>query len=168
MIDTKLIILEGLPGTGKTTNSFFLLSQLECNGIAARWVHENARPHPTSYFNEACLSYEELELTKEQWSIYEEKLLSFLELKNLQNPEIKCSYNGTYRNEEIDIEIKIEEGYLINGRRNRRKLIPKSYCDFYIHNLPVRIKFINQDNFQIEGEQINERWTTVGLIYHKM
>ena len=62
MIDTKLIILEGLPGTGKTTNSFCLLSHLERNGFAARWIHENSRPHPTSYFNEACLSYEELEL----------------------------------------------------------------------------------------------------------
>lgn len=356
--------MEGLPGTGKTTNSFFLLSQLERNDVAARWIHENARPHPTSYFNEACLSYEELELffqrfphtrsiieklgmrrrttieldlmeikwhylqnfgdeayeeinkfdvwnftldqyervalekwevfaseaskasevilldsslfqfqiftfllkntpfermegfiqklfnilaplkpvliylyrektedaiaylekqrgvefleyiyerdkkepfyknrpsgaegmrqflrhygcwvnnlyetakcrkmdlelSKEHWSRYEEKQLSFLNLENLQSPKAQCYCSGTYRNEEMDIEIKIEEGDLIDGWGKHRKLIPKSNCEFYIHNLPITIKFINQDNFQIEGQQINERWTTVGAIYKR-
>lgn len=365
MIDTKLIILEGMPGTGKTTNSFFLLSQLERNGVATRWIHENARPHPTSYFNEACLSYEELELffqrfshtksiienigmrrrttieldlmeikwsylqdfgseafeeinkfdvwnftldqyervalekwevfaseatkasevilldsslfqfqiftfllknapyeriesfiqklfniiaplkpvliylyrektenaiaylekkrgvefleyiyerdkkepfyenrptgaegmrqflrhygcwvnnlynaalcekmnlelSKEQWSRYEEKQLSFLSLENLQSSKTQYCCSGTYRNEEMDTEIKIEEGDLIDGRGKHRKLIPKTHCEFYIHNLPITIKFINQDNLLIGGQQINERWTTVGAVYKRV
>lgn len=365
MIDTKLIILEGLPGTGKTTNSFFLLSQLERNGIAVRWIHENARPHPTSYFSEACLSYEELELffqrfphtrsiiekigmrrrttleldlmeikwnylqdfgdeafeeinkfdvwnfpleqyekvalekweafasetakssevilldsslfqfqiftfllknapyerlddfiqklfnmlaplkpalvylyrekteeaiaylekqrgagfleyiyerdkkepfyenrpsgaegmrqflhhygswvnnlyeaakckkialelSKEQWKQYEEELLSFLKLESLQSPKTQCLCNGTYRNEEMDIEIKIEDGDLVDGWGNHRKLIPKSPCQFYIYNLPITIKFIDTDNFQMEGHQINERWTSTGAVYKRV
>lgn len=365
MIDTKLIIMEGLPGTGKTTNSFFLLCQLERNGIATRWIHENARPHPTSYFNEACLSYEELdlfyqrfphtksiiekigmkrrttieldlmeikwhyledfgeeafeeinkfdvwnftldqyervalekweaftlvaskasevilldsslfqfqiftfllknapyerlkgfiqklfdilvllkpvliyfyrekieeaitylekqrgigfleyiyerdkkepfyenrptgaegmrqflrhygywvnnlyeaaqckkmdlELSKEQWSQYEEDQLFFLNLGNLKSPKMQCYSSGTYRNEKMNIEIKIEKGSLIDGWGNYRKLIAKSHCEFYIHNLPITIKFINQDSFQIEGQQINERWTTVGSVYKRI
>lgn len=57
MIDTRLIMLEGLPGTGKSTNSYFLLTQLERNGIMTQWSHEVARPHPTLFFNEASLTY---------------------------------------------------------------------------------------------------------------
>jgi hypothetical protein len=47
--------MEGLPSTGKSTNSGILLTQFERNGYKARWVHEVARPHPTLFFNEAYL-----------------------------------------------------------------------------------------------------------------
>ena len=365
MIDTKLIILEGLPGTGKTTDSFFLLTQLERNGVEARWIHEVSRPHPTSYYDEACLTYEELdkfyqrfphtrtileeigmrrrttievdlmeiswkhlqdfgqeafeelrkydvwnfdldqyervalekwevfaaevseasevalldsslfqfqiftfllknapyerlegfiqklfniltplkpvliylyrekiedaiaylekdrgvdfleyiyerdkkepfyedrpagaegmrqflmhyggwvnnlyeeaqckkmalELSKEQWSLYEEELLSFLKLEKLELPKELCSFSGTFRNEEMDTELKIEKGELIDGYGNHRKLIPKAHSQFYINNLPISVKFINEDNFQIEGQQIGARWTTAGAVYKRV
>lgn len=54
-----LILLEGLPATGKSTNSRFLLTQLERNGRRVRWIHEMARPHPVLFFQEACLTHEE-------------------------------------------------------------------------------------------------------------
>jgi hypothetical protein len=109
-----------------------------------------------------------LELSKEQWGRYEEELLSFLNLENIESPKMQCSCSGTYRNEEMDTEIKIDEGDLIDGWGNHRKLIPKSHCEFYVHNLPITIKFINQDSFQIVGQQINERWTTVGAVYKRV
>lgn len=55
-LQSKLILMEGLPSTGKSTNSQTLRTQLERNGIPARWIHEVARPHPTLFFNEACLT----------------------------------------------------------------------------------------------------------------
>ncbi|MFD0716415.1 hypothetical protein [Paenibacillus sp. GCM10027626] len=55
MKQTKLILMEGLPSTGKSTNSGFLLEQMEKNGQRAKWVHEVARPHPTLFFFEASL-----------------------------------------------------------------------------------------------------------------
>jgi hypothetical protein len=55
MVQSKLIFMEGLPSTGKSTNSGILLSQLIRNGKNARWIHEVARPHPTQFFYEACL-----------------------------------------------------------------------------------------------------------------
>lgn len=55
MRQTKLILMEGLPSTGKSTNSGFLLDQLEKNGRQSKWVHEVARPHPTLFFFEASL-----------------------------------------------------------------------------------------------------------------
>lgn len=55
MRQTKLILMEGLPSTGKSTNSGFLIDQLEKNGLRSRWVHEVARPHPTLFFFEAVM-----------------------------------------------------------------------------------------------------------------
>ncbi len=62
MQDTRLIMLEGLPGTGKTTNAHFLRTQLERNGKTVEWVHEVARPHPTLFFQEASLTYAEFDV----------------------------------------------------------------------------------------------------------
>ena len=62
MIDTKLIMLEGLPSTGKSTNSQFLQIQLDRNGYKTNWIHEVARPHPVLFFDEAGFTYAEYEI----------------------------------------------------------------------------------------------------------
>lgn len=59
MRQTKLILMEGLPSTGKSTNSGFLLDQLEKSGRRSKWVHEVARPHPTLFFSEVSLDERE-------------------------------------------------------------------------------------------------------------
>lgn len=56
MADSRLLFIEGLPGTGKTTNSYFLLNQLERGGMNARWFHEVASPHPVLFFDQAVLA----------------------------------------------------------------------------------------------------------------
>jgi len=55
----RLIILEGLPGTGKSTNSQKLYEQLLLNGEKVRWLHEVSQPHPVLFFTESCMSKEE-------------------------------------------------------------------------------------------------------------
>ena len=62
----RLILLEGLPGTGKTTNSYRLFEQLVRNGRDVRWLHEVSQPHPTLFFSESCL-------TKEAYRLFTEK-----------------------------------------------------------------------------------------------
>lgn len=59
MENTRLVMLEGLPGTGKSTNSYFLSMQLGRNGKTVKWIHEVARPHPVLFFSEASLTYDE-------------------------------------------------------------------------------------------------------------
>jgi len=51
--------MEGLPSTGKSTNSGFLLDQLEKSRRRSKWIHEVARPHPTLFFFEASLNERE-------------------------------------------------------------------------------------------------------------
>ena len=62
----RIILLEGLPGTGKTTNSYMLFEQLVRNGRDVRWLHEVSQPHPTLFFSESCL-------TKEAYRLFTEK-----------------------------------------------------------------------------------------------
>ncbi len=62
----RLILLEGLPGTGKTTNSYRLFEQLVRNGRDVRWLHEVSQPHPVLFFSESCL-------TKEEYRLFTEK-----------------------------------------------------------------------------------------------
>ncbi len=55
----RLILLEGLPGTGKSTNSYKLYEQLIRNGIKVHWIHEVSQPHPVLFFTESCMTKEE-------------------------------------------------------------------------------------------------------------
>ncbi|MBP5452352.1 MAG: hypothetical protein J6Y16_08970 [Treponema sp.] len=55
----RLIMLEGLPGTGKSTNSFKLYEQLLLNGKKVSWIHEVSQPHPVLFFTESCMTKEE-------------------------------------------------------------------------------------------------------------
>lgn len=57
MCKSRLILLEGLPGTGKTTNAYFLYTQMGRHDSAVKWIHEVTRPHPVLFFDEACLSH---------------------------------------------------------------------------------------------------------------
>ncbi|MWC27668.1 hypothetical protein [Paenibacillus sp. MMS18-CY102] len=59
MVRSQLILMEGLPSTGKSTNAGILLTQLERNGHKAWWVHEVARPHPVLFFYEAYMENHE-------------------------------------------------------------------------------------------------------------
>lgn len=59
MIDSQLIMLEGLPSTGKTTNARLIHIQLERNNIKAEWIHEVAMPHPVLFFDEVGLTFDE-------------------------------------------------------------------------------------------------------------
>ncbi|MCL2707716.1 MAG: hypothetical protein FWF03_01230 [Defluviitaleaceae bacterium] len=66
MVDSRLVLVEGLPSTGKTTNARFINIQLERSCIDARWIHEVALPHPALFFDEAGLTYGEYAKLKEK------------------------------------------------------------------------------------------------------
>ena len=49
---TKLLLVEGLPGAGKSTLAHALLRQLGMHGIAARWWYEEVVGHPVYCFRD--------------------------------------------------------------------------------------------------------------------
>jgi len=46
MLNTKLILVDGITGSGKSTTAHFIARQLEKNGIKAKWLHEIEKDHP--------------------------------------------------------------------------------------------------------------------------
>lgn len=77
----RLILLEGLPGTGKTTNSYRLFEQLVRNGRDVRWLHEVSQPHPTLFFSESCLTKEAYRLFTEKYPEIADMLSSIAEVR---------------------------------------------------------------------------------------
>ena len=78
----RVIMLEGLPGTGKTTNSYRLFEQLSRNGRNVRWLHEVSRPHPVLFFSEACMTKEEYHLFTEKYPEIAETIRGIAEVRN--------------------------------------------------------------------------------------
>jgi ABC-type oligopeptide transport system ATPase subunit len=46
MIKTKLILVDGISGSGKSTTAHYIFRQLEKNGIKVRWYYEQEKNHP--------------------------------------------------------------------------------------------------------------------------
>jgi len=53
MLNTRLVLIEGLPGAGKSTSTVHLGTVLQQSGIACRWFREEDDPHPLP-----CLDFE--------------------------------------------------------------------------------------------------------------
>jgi thymidylate kinase len=51
MIDTKLILVEGVPGSGKSTTAQYISKCLSESGIANKWWYEEEKGHPVYLFN---------------------------------------------------------------------------------------------------------------------
>ncbi|MFD0618141.1 hypothetical protein ACFQZR_11760 [Paenibacillus sp. GCM10027629] len=52
MIDSKIILVEGLPGSGKSTTAQFISQCLSDGGIANKWWYEEEEGHPVYMFND--------------------------------------------------------------------------------------------------------------------
>lgn len=48
MLNSKLILIDGITGSGKSTTTQFLASQLKENDIKVKWYHETQTIHPLS------------------------------------------------------------------------------------------------------------------------
>ncbi|NOR44806.1 MAG: hypothetical protein GQ534_04400 [Candidatus Delongbacteria bacterium] len=46
MINTKLILVDGITGSGKSTTAHYIARQMKKNGIKVKWLHEEERNHP--------------------------------------------------------------------------------------------------------------------------
>lgn len=74
--------------------------------------------------------------------------------------------HGTYRCKELNQQLQLVEGYIITPDGAKKKLVPKSSSEFYIHDLPVIIRR-DGERIIIKGEQLRDRWSIIGAIYHK-
>jgi hypothetical protein len=73
MLATKLILVEGLPGAGKSTTTRHIGSTLQQQGVACRWYLEEEDPHPI-----VCLDFEIKGLPEKMiplWSSFTEQAI---------------------------------------------------------------------------------------------
>src|SRR5262245_6768626 len=88
MIDMKLILVEGIPGTGKTTTTENLGTSLQQRGIECRWYFEEDNPHPIARLE---MKLNELaEKLPMQWAAFveqasQEKVVTIVESRLWQN-----------------------------------------------------------------------------------
>lgn len=52
MIESKLILIDGITGSGKSTTAQFLFDQIQRNGIEVSWYHEDETDHPIKFDEE--------------------------------------------------------------------------------------------------------------------
>jgi thymidylate kinase len=52
---TKLILVEGLPGSGKSTIAQFIWMQLQKHGVPCRWYYEEEEPHPVAFYERSSV-----------------------------------------------------------------------------------------------------------------
>jgi hypothetical protein len=100
-----------------------------------------------------------------KWALYEDKMLSFLNLKRIPNPDASPQ-NGVYTNEAFGYVITVCGMSVTDPAGRERKLFPKSQNEFYVDWLPVVLKFEN-DSVVISGSQVGDRWTATGLVYNR-
>jgi hypothetical protein len=88
MSDTKLVLIEGLPGAGKSTTTRHIGTTLQQQGVACRWYLEEDDPHPI-----ACLDFEIKGLLEKMiplWSSFtkhamQEPIVTIIESRLWQN-----------------------------------------------------------------------------------
>ncbi|MHA1908363.1 MAG: hypothetical protein ACW98Y_13775, partial [Candidatus Thorarchaeota archaeon] len=70
---SKLILIDGIPGSGKSTTANFIHRQLQRNSIESRWFHELENSNPlfnSEYVQTRTITDAEeyIEKTLERWS----------------------------------------------------------------------------------------------------
>ncbi|MBE0696925.1 MAG: hypothetical protein IH586_08370, partial [Anaerolineaceae bacterium] len=99
LLKTKLILIEGIPGSGKTSAARYTNEWLESNGIKAALYLEGNLDHPADYESVACLNQQMLEQIAArypaQWELIQkystkrsgETFIKFQKMRNDLGPE---------------------------------------------------------------------------------
>ncbi len=106
MINTKLILIEGLPGAGKTTSSVHLGSFLKKQGIACRWYLEKDDHHPID-----CRTFKLKDLAQKLpplWSAFveqtvQENIITIIESRLWQNTALFMFMNEHPTDEIVEV-----------------------------------------------------------------
>jgi len=78
----KLIIIEGIPGVGKTTTASFIKECLDKRNIRSNLYKEGDLNHPADYESVACLNKLEYLNLKSNFRKYEDILNKYVKMKN--------------------------------------------------------------------------------------
>ncbi|KPL60699.1 hypothetical protein [Rossellomorea vietnamensis] len=80
-MNTNLIIIEGIPGSGKSTTANFIKEHLENEGVKVKLFQEGDTSHPADYESTACLNEGQFNNLLEQFPEQQESLKEHAEKK---------------------------------------------------------------------------------------
>ena len=109
-------------------------------------------------FDESECEKLRIELTAQDWSLYETKMLRFLGITRQDAPAYKAK-DGTYVNAAFGASFSIEDGIMTDPEGTRRRLSPKSPTEFFIEGLPELLCFFGDDTVKLCGQQIIPQWS---------
>jgi len=160
MLNTKLIFVDGISGSGKSTTAHYIARQLEKNGIKVKWLYEQEKNHPFRFISDI----DEKELVKQE---NQEKW--FLEFRDKYCAQIEKFVESINDDEYVYI---VEAWFLSNTlsnfiQRDQDLKVIDSFYDKYCSVIsklnPVTIYF-HQNN--LDAAQ-RETWRRRGEFWKK-
>lgn len=111
-----------------------------------------------------------IEVTSGEWNEFEQKMLAFVGLTRI--PYVKAEINeGVYSNHDLGLHLEVNqeggESFLIDPNGSKHKLIPRTFTEYYINDLPVILNFPNASEIVIDGASLTSRWTEKGLVFRR-
>lgn len=163
----------------------FIERQRGLRDLESTWERDRARPYyrnkqqdVTAYFDflrdyADCASrlYDEseceklkIEITAQNWSLYEAEMLRFLGLAHRDAPACQAR-NGTYVNAALGASFSIQDNILTDPEGARRRLSPKTPTEFFVEGLPEILCFFADDTVKLCGQPIIPQWSETGMVY---
>jgi hypothetical protein len=103
-LNTKLILVEGIPGSGKTTTANYIKNYLDQKNISNKLFKEGDLTHPADYESVACLNKEKYKKILSQLKIDKDLFENYIIKKD---EDYLLEYRKLYNNPEINLDSKI-------------------------------------------------------------
>jgi len=101
MNPTKLIIVEGIPGSGKTSTAQYIKDKLDMDQISNRLYLEGDLNHPADYESVACLDASEIGMLQRKHPLFMEAIAPFIQVVDAYH----LIYYGKYQEQHpIDMD----------------------------------------------------------------
>ena len=118
-------------------------------------------------YDESECEKRKIEITAQNWSLYEAQMLRFLGIAHQDAPSCQAK-EGTYANAALGASFSIKGGILTDPEGARRRLSAKTPSEFFIEGLPEMLCFLGEDSVKLCGQQIIPQWSETGTVYTRV
>ena len=152
LMDTKLILVDGMPGTGKSTVAQFIYLRLRGGGVPAKWYHEEAT-HPVRRFYDAK--------RHRTWSAYIDDVAArwvryAKELENRNRIDVLDA--ALFQNHVRSMLVFDADRGAIRDLVHRIDAVVASICPILIYLRPVGIEKNFRDAARNRGHRMLDLW----------
>ena len=147
----SVLLVEGLPGSGKSTTAHLMARHLDQSGISTRWIYEHETPHP-------ILQYADVVTTLEQGSLregmFDEGLEQWRNLLNRLGPDETIVLESAF------FQIPVHPMLLMDWRPNQIEAYVASVDTMLSNHAPLLV-FLRHDDVKTaltEAARLRGAW----------